>query len=96
MPTYSIMMLHSKANFFFKYTDDEELHFTVKDQQHNQPGGNFITIYNDGPTVGGEFISIDNFIHFFFTNSGQVDQFGGHYSLQCLEKEYDQSVNKGA
>jgi hypothetical protein len=54
-----------------------------------------LTIYNDGPTVGGEFLTIDNFIHIFFTNSMQVEQVGGHYSLQCLEKEFDPSTNKG-
>ena len=30
MPTYSINMLHSKGNFLFKYNDDEELHFVMK------------------------------------------------------------------
>jgi hypothetical protein len=44
--------------------------------------------------VGGEFLTIDNFIHIFFTNSMQVEQVGGHYSLQCLEKEFDPSTNK--
>jgi hypothetical protein len=81
MPTYSINMLHSKANFLFKYNDDEELHFAAKDNNGMSFGGNFLTIYNDGPTVGGEFLTIDNFIHIFFTTSMQVEQVGGHYSL---------------
>lgn len=95
MPTYSINIPHSKANFFFKYNEEEELHFHMKETNGAMYGGNFLTIYNDGPTVGGEFLTIDNFIHIFFTNSFQVEQVGGHYSLQCLEKEFDASVNKG-
>ena len=57
-------------------------------------GGNFLTIYDDGPSVGGEFITIDNFIHLFFTNGNQIEQVGGHFSIKCLEKEKDMSSNK--
>jgi len=44
--------------------------------------------------VGGEFLSIDNFIHIFYTNNMQVEQAGGHYSLQCLEKQFDPTTPK--
>lgn len=95
MPTYSINILHNKANFLFKYNEDEELHYKIKDNNNGmQFGGNFLTIYNDGPSVGGEFLTIDNFIHIFYTNSMQVEQAGGHYSLQCLEKQFDPATPK--
>jgi len=95
MPTYSINVLHTNANFLFKYNEDEELHYKMKNNNNGMAfGGNFLTIYNDGPTVGGEFVTLDNFIHIFYTNSMQVEQVGGHYSLQCLEKEFDPTSNK--
>ena len=95
MPTYSINVLHTNANFLFKYNEDEELHYKMKNNNNGMAfGGNLLTIYNDGPTVGGEFVTLDNFIHIFYTNNMQVEQVGGHYSLQCLEKEFDPTSNK--